>query len=175
MKLTLAPPIVLALACVQHFGLSFAEMPSESVVAPSDDDREHYLLEMSCDPTDHRCVSNSLRTALALRQGGSTVTVFIESAAVMVADPGLEVHPPETLRQQKGLFEKVRLAGITVLVCSHCAERLSIREKSLRAGLRFTNQEEIEMERARAHKIYQFGRAAAPAASAEPVAGCRPG
>ena len=177
MKRHLKPGIYVALLlCLSLNGQPLcAELPGTAPNDQAEVEREHYLLELSCEPTDRKSVTSALRAALALREDGSTVTVFIESAAVLVADPSLEVQAVEARREIDLLFDKVRRAGVAVLVCPHCADQMSIGEKSMRAGLRFTDKEELEAERERAHKIYQFLPAETPAPNAEPVAGCKPG
>lgn len=148
-----------------------AEMPDAPVTTKTTG-REHYLVEILCDPTDRAALTSSLRAALALREDGSTVTIFIESTAVLIADPSVEVQPPDALAEIERLFVKVRTIGVTVLVCPHCTEQYSISEKSFRAGLRLTDKEELDAERIRAHKIYQF-RSTRPAEATEPVVGCQ--
>jgi len=177
MKRHLKPGLYVALLlCLSVNGKPLrAELPGTVPNDQAEVELEHYLLELSCEPTDQKAVTASLRTALALREDGSTVTVFIESGAVLVADPSLEIHSIDARREIDALFDKVRRAGVAVLVCPHCADQLAIGEKSMRAGLRFTDKEELEAERERAFFINDTAPTEKPSADAEPVAGCKPG
>ena len=144
-----------------------ADLPKQS--APP----KHYLVEMSCNADDRDAVTGTLRTALALREDQSGVTLFIDVAAVQVARPSSDVQPPELQRETDRLFDKLRAAGVLVLICPHCAEQHGLGAKSLRPGLRFTNKEELDAERKRADKVYEYQRPEPAGVAEEKVAQCR--
>ena len=159
--------MVFALLCLS------AMVPALGADPPAGQAKKHYLVEMSCGPDDSKAVTATLRTALALREDQSTVTLFIDVAAVHVAKPASDVQPVELQRETDRLFDKLRTAGVVVLVCPHCAEQHGLQAKSLRPSLRFTNKEELEAERKRADKVYEYRPADEKPAEVQKVAADR--
>jgi sulfur relay (sulfurtransferase) complex TusBCD TusD component (DsrE family) len=159
--------VCLLSACPLRADENVVDLPRQS--APP----KHYLVEMSCDADDRDAVTGTLRTALALREDQSGVTLFIDVAAVQVAKPSSDVQSPELQRETDRLFGKLRTAGVLVLICPHCAEQHGLNAKSLRPGLRFTNKEELDAERKRADEIYEYKRPEPLPAAEQKVAECR--
>jgi predicted peroxiredoxin len=115
-----------------------------------------YLVEMNCPPADREAVTVTLRTALALREDQSEVTLFLDVEAVQLAVPGCKAQPPRVRQETDRLFEKLRVVGISILVCPHCAEKQNLSKRSMRPGLRFTSQEELEATRRHADLIFEY-------------------
>lgn len=135
--------------------------------------KKHYLVEMSCDADDRDAVTGTLRTALALREDESGVTLFIDLAAVQVAGPAADVQPPKLQRETDKLFDRLRAAGVLVLICPYCAEQQGLSVKAMRPGLRFISKEELDAERKRADKVYEYQRPEPLPAAEQKVAECR--
>jgi len=147
---------MIAWICVMSSYAVWADTPAaEDKAPPAAKDR--YLVEMTCRPDDSKAITTTLLTALALREDQSTVVLFIDSQAVLIAkQPGKDQPEEELQRKTDRLFEQVRAAGISVLVCPHCAETHGLTAKTLRAGLRFTTKEELDVERKRADRVYEY-------------------
>lgn len=135
---------------------SFDASGQEAAESTRQQGKRHYLIEMSCAPNDRDAVAGTLRAALALREDKSEVTLFIDADAVHVAKPTSDAQANELQREFDNLFAKLRTAGVTVLVCPHCAEVHGLPAKSLRQGLRFTTKEELQAARDRADQIYEY-------------------
>ena len=143
-------------------------LAGDAVAAPPE--TRHCLVELSCGPGDREAITTTMRTALALRDERVTVTVFVDLAAVQIAVPGSKTQPADLRRETDKLFEMLRTAGILVLVCPHCADQQGVPAKSLRAGLRFTDKQELDAERKRANRVYEYRRPATKPADAPEVA-----
>jgi len=148
---------LLILACCAALTpqLAAADPDSDSEVSEA---KKLYLVEMSCSPADLDAVGTTLRTALALREDKSEVALFIELNAVPLAKPSSIAQPPELRQETDRLFEKMRSAGIHVLVCPHCAEQQQLPAKAMRQGVRFTSKAELDAMRRAAEKIYEYRR-----------------
>jgi sulfur relay (sulfurtransferase) complex TusBCD TusD component (DsrE family) len=129
---------------------------AEPAPAADEQGKKRYLVEMSCAPDDRDAVAATLRMALALREDRSEVTLFIDADAVHVANESSDAQTEDLRRESAELFAKLQTAGVSVIVCPHCAELHGLPAKALRQGLRFTTKEELEARRNRADKIYEY-------------------
>lgn len=117
--------------------------------------RSHYMVEMNCAPDDADAVTTTLRVALALRQDQSDVTLFIDLAAVPLADASTDRQPEKLRRETDRLFGKACSAGVRILVCPHCAQQ-QMGERLLREGVRLTTQKELESIRRQADQVFEY-------------------
>lgn len=141
--------------------LAFCALQGAHVARSSADDRgaeapKHYVIEMNCSPGDADAVGATLRTALALRGDESEVTVFIDRDAIPLAQRSTKAQPDNLRSETDRLFAKLSAAGVTVLVCPHCAAQQSLLNVKLREGLRFTNKEEWDAVRNRADQVFEY-------------------
>lgn len=151
MQLPVLLVLILALTSLPPSARS-AEQSTEDA-APG---RRHVVVAMNCAPDDSVAVQATLRTALALRHDDSEVTLFIDLEAIPLAEPRTAAQSQDLRRETDRLFGKLVAAGITVLVCPHCAEQQSLGPDRLRTGLRFTTVEEWDAVREQADQIYEY-------------------
>ncbi|MEQ8667867.1 MAG: DsrE family protein [Pirellulales bacterium] len=126
--------------------------------APETGPKTNFLVEMSCAPDDEEAVCATLQMALALGTQQANVTLFIDASAVHIATPHCEAQGSALQKETDRLFAQVRKAGVTCLVCPHCAEQLAVAAEDLRKGLRMTSKEELEATRDRADQIFEYRR-----------------